>query len=264
MNTHLEAITYWSDGLKVRGYMAQARDSAGPVPCVIFNRGGHGDLGALNDSSAVMFLSRIAHHGYVVVASQYRGAVGSEGQDEFGGDDVNDVLNLFPLLDAEPQADASRIGMWAWSRGTLNTSHVLARSDRVSAAIFWSGLYDLQSAFDERPEAAEVVSKLIPQWSTQREQAIHHRSPVRWADTLCKSTPILLVHGSADPRSDVTSQGLAMASALLACQHPTRILVLEGAGHGMEPYNQEADRQLLEWLERYVKQGGVKGTLDLE
>ena len=41
----------------------------------------------------------------MVVASQYRGNAGGEGKEEFGGKDVNDVLNLLPLLESLPKAD---------------------------------------------------------------------------------------------------------------------------------------------------------------
>jgi len=58
-------------------------------------------------------LGRIATWGYVVAASQYRGNAGGQGKEEFGGADVDDVLNLIPLLESLPQADTTRIGMYA-------------------------------------------------------------------------------------------------------------------------------------------------------
>ena len=36
---------------------------------------------------------------YVVVGSHYRGNKGSEGKEEFGGSDVNDVINLIPFFE---------------------------------------------------------------------------------------------------------------------------------------------------------------------
>jgi dipeptidyl aminopeptidase/acylaminoacyl peptidase len=88
---------------------------------MIFNRGGNGDFGALEDPVLASWVARFADMGFVVVASQYRGNAGSEGFDTFGGEDVNDVLNLIALLDAHPKADASRIGMYGHSRGGLMT-----------------------------------------------------------------------------------------------------------------------------------------------
>ena len=64
-------------------------------------------------------LAKIASQGYIVVASQYRGNGGSEGREEFGGSDVKDILNLFPLIDNLHNADNKNIGMFGWSRGGM-------------------------------------------------------------------------------------------------------------------------------------------------
>src|SRR5687768_5025809 len=108
-------IEYSSDGLKIKAYIA-VPPGEGKVPCLIANRGGNPKLAVWDDDRATRALGKLASWGYVVVASQYRGADGSEGKDEFGGADVNDVLNLIPLLENEPRCDASRIGMMGWSR----------------------------------------------------------------------------------------------------------------------------------------------------
>ena len=53
-----------------------------------------------------------------MIASNYRGSPGSEGQEEFGGADVNDVLNLLPLIDSlKDEIDPARIGM-PWTGST--------------------------------------------------------------------------------------------------------------------------------------------------
>ena len=71
----------------------------------------------------------------MVVASQYRGNDGGEGMEEFGGADVNDIFNLIPVLDQNPKADTSRIGMEGTSRGGMMTYLCLKRSCRFKAAV---------------------------------------------------------------------------------------------------------------------------------
>src|SRR5690349_24675725 len=100
-------ITYKSDGLLVGGYLAIPK-GADKVPCVILNRGGNDKLNPWTDERAAEALSRFASWRYVAVASQYRGANGAPGHDELGGADIDDVMNLIPLLEAQPRADASR------------------------------------------------------------------------------------------------------------------------------------------------------------
>src|SRR5687767_12287583 len=55
----LKAITYLSDGLKVKGYLAIPVKGE-KLPCVIYNRGGNREFGTLTDVSAAMILGRIA------------------------------------------------------------------------------------------------------------------------------------------------------------------------------------------------------------
>ena len=116
-NTIVEKITYDSDSLKVKGYLARPKDDTGKYPCVIWCRGGIGNAGAIDSFNAKGIFGQIASWGYIVFASQYRGNDGGEGQDEFGGDDVNDVLNLIPLADEIENADKSKWGIEGWSRG---------------------------------------------------------------------------------------------------------------------------------------------------
>lgn len=96
----IERVTYLSDGLRIAGYLATPADSgdAERLPAVVYTRGGTGSFGALDSVAVAAVLVPLAARGYVVVVSQYRGAPGSEGRDEYGGADVADVLNLLPVL----------------------------------------------------------------------------------------------------------------------------------------------------------------------
>jgi len=73
--------------------MAKPKET-GNYPCVIYNRGGNRDFGGLLVAHGAITLGKLAKEGYVVIASQYRGNGGSEGQEEFGGKDVNDLFIL--------------------------------------------------------------------------------------------------------------------------------------------------------------------------
>ena len=248
----LAKIAYASGGLRVTGMLARPRTS-GPHPSVIYNRGGHGASGVISARQAVTQLAPIADRGYVVVASQYRGNAGSEGTDEFGGGDVAELLNLIPLLDAIPAADPQRIGMWGWSRGGLMTFLAMTRTDRLRAAIALSAVSDLVDYLERRPEMRErVFARLLPTDPTDREAAILARSPVRWAEKLCKTTPLLTMHGSADWRVPA-SQAIAMAGALQSAKHPFRFVLFEGADHALAEFAAEAQRYCLEWLDRYLR-----------
>lgn len=253
----LSRITYESDGLKVRGYLAvpKALPEGERLPCIIFNRGGNRDFGALNDLRATLFLGPLAARGYVVVASQYRGNAGGEGQEEFGGADVRDVLNLIPLLDKLESADASRLGMYGWSRGGMMTYLALAQTDRVRAAVVGAGVADSFGSVADRPEMeTNVMAELVPDWANQREEALAARSAIRWPEKLHKETPILILHGTADWRVK-PEQALDMAQALLEARHPYRLMIFEGGDHGLSEFRDEVDEAVGAWLDRYVRDG---------
>lgn len=211
-------ITYISDGLKVKGFIVFPKVD-GKYPCIIYNRGGNRDFADITPEFAASRLSKIASWGYVVVASRYRGNGGGEGKEEFGGADVNDVLNLIPLLSALPKADASRIGMYGRSRGGMMTYLSLTRTDRIAAAIVDAGMADAFDNIARRPEMEKnVFAQLVPNYEKDRNSALKARSAINWPEKLHKKTPILLLHGTADWRVHPT-EALRMASALYESKH---------------------------------------------
>ncbi len=248
----LKLITYMSDGLKIKGYMAIPK-APGNYPCIIYNRGGSSKFGVPGRGQAATRLIPMAAWGYVVVASQYRGSGGSEGQDEFGGADVNDVLNLIPLLDSLPKADATRIGMVGLSRGGMMTCLALAKTARIAGAVIKAGSFDLYNGAAKRPEMeTHIYAELIPDYHQNKVKALDARSANRWPERLCKTTPILMMHGSADWRVHPT-EALDMAAKLYDCKHPLRFIFFEGGDHGLAEHRPEVARQTRHWLDTYVR-----------
>lgn len=249
----ISRITYLSDGLKVKGYMA-VPTAKGPFPSVVFCRGGNRHIGPLDDGAILRYLANMASWGYVVVGTAYRGNDGGEGKEEFGGADVNDVLNLIPLLAQVPEADTSRIGIFGGSRGGLMAYLALARTTRFKAAVIRSGLSDAFKTAAERVDMNRVFTDLMPGYTANRDSVLLTRSPVRWAERLCKTTPILIEAGTGDNRVKA-DQALAMAQALYACQHPCRLILLEGADHYLTEYRDEVDHATRLFLNTYVRDG---------
>jgi dipeptidyl aminopeptidase/acylaminoacyl peptidase len=273
----LERVIYASDGLEVEGFLAQpSGGGSGKLPCVIYNRGGNRDFGAITPVRAAFLLARIAKRGYVVAASNYRGngafgaakypgehecpegeRIGGVGREEFGGAEVHDILALIPMLSHIERADTSRMGVFGWSRGGMMTYLTLESTNRFNAAIVGGALTDMAQSIDERPEMEKhVYSELIPGWNdpATRAAAIEARSAVRWVDKLPTTTPILLLHGTADWRVSPT-QTLAMAESLQATHHPYRLVMFEGGDHGLSEYRDEVNRLVDDWLDRYVRDG---------
>jgi dipeptidyl aminopeptidase/acylaminoacyl peptidase len=251
----VERIVYESDGLRVLGFLGYA-DSAPraerPLPCVIFNRGGNRDFGAWTPERFASFARRVAAWGYVLLAPNYRGSAGSEGADEFGGADVNDVLNAIKVLENLDFADDQRIGMWGHSRGGMMTYLALARTDRISAAIVGAGPADLARMIQLRPEMESVLAECVPNWADRRDDALASRSALRWVEELPSHVPVLLAHGTADWRVD-PRDSLDLAAALLKAKKPYRLIMFEGADHGVSEFQDEYDAAVHMWLDKYVR-----------
>jgi dipeptidyl aminopeptidase/acylaminoacyl peptidase len=221
---------------------------------VIYNRGGNREFGALNENKMAHIIARIASWGYIVAASNYRGNGGGEGLEQFGGEDVNDIINLLPLFEHLENADAARIGMFGWSRGGMMTYLALKRNDSIKAAVVGGGLSDLFLMKSDRPEMEEVYIELIPSYKEDTEGTLAARSAIRWPEKVCKTTPILMLHGTADWRV-IPRMALELAEAFIKVKQPFRLVLLEGGDHGLSEHDDEVFRLAETWLNKYVRDG---------
>jgi dipeptidyl aminopeptidase/acylaminoacyl peptidase len=246
-----ERILYGSDGLRVVGYLVRpVASDAVRLPAVIYNRGGYGEHGRILFWN-LLEMYDLAARGFLVVASEYRGNWGGEGQDEGGGADVNDVLHLLTLIDGLPGADPDRVGMLGWSRGGTMTYHALARTDRLAAAVIVAGPTDAFDQARRRPDAAAALEPTMHRTPSLAAERLA-RSPVRWPERLFPRTPLLLLHGAADRRVH-PGQVLEMARRLHEIGHPFRFVLFEGGDHQLNEHRGEVWRLITTWLGRYVR-----------
>ena len=243
-------ITYWSDGLKVKGLMVKPKKS-GHYPCIIYNRGGNRDFGSLVVATGALTLGNIAKEGYVVIASQYRGNGGSEGQEEFGGKDVNDILILTEVLEEIEDADTEKIGMYGWSRGGMMTYIAMTQTDKIKAVVVGGAPADLTVM--DRPEMeSKVYAELIPNYQKNKDEALKQRSALYWVDKFPRNVPILLLHGNSDWRVKAT-QSLKLALEFEKYRIPYRLKIFEGGDHGINEFKEEVNTEIISWFDKYLK-----------
>ncbi len=247
-------ITYLSDGLKVTGYIAQPI-TPGKYPCIIANRGGNREFGQWFDGSILHIMGRMASWNYIVIASQYRGNDGGEGTEEFGGADIHDVLNLIPVLDKLPSADTSRIGIRGASRGGMMTYLALKETCRFKAAVVIAGMADAFNNISSRPEMeTNVFGQLIPNYKDHKEESLKARSAVHWADQMCSTTPMLIMHGSSDWRV-LPTESFSLVQKLYAYKHPVRFILYEGADHKLAEYTDQQYAEARRFFDDYLRDG---------
>ncbi|MGK7397435.1 MAG: alpha/beta hydrolase family protein [Candidatus Cyclobacteriaceae bacterium M3_2C_046] len=249
----ISSIGHISDGLFLTGLMVEPKQS-GTYPIIIFNRGGNRDLGSLLVATAVNVMAPLAAEGYIVVATNYRGNSRSEGTEQFGGEDINDISNLINSMAEIEKADTSRVGLWGISRGGMMNYITLKKSytNNIKAVVNIGGITDLALTIKYHPEIEQVAEELIPNFETEGTSEIQKRSAIHWTDELPKTAPILILHGMNDQHV-AYSQIPAFTDSLESFGVPFKSVSFENGNHGLIEYRNEVRNQIKNWFDRYLK-----------
>lgn len=239
------AVTYQSDSTIVNGLVVEPKRE-GKFPLVIFNRGGNRDWAELDLMTVIGATSKVAHSGYAIFASNYRE------NDEYGGAEINDVLNLIDISNDFEKVDTNRIGMIGWSRGAMMNFLAMKKSNRIKTGIMINGAPDLFKILDQRPALEELVfMKYIPNYSTNRENALIDRSPYFWPEKLNKTSSIYLISAKQDRFVDF-NQSVRMAKKLDSIGYDYTLSLFD-TDHSFRGKKEELNRSIIKWLDSKLK-----------
>lgn len=239
---------YPSDGLNVKGFISFARHYQ-HQPLLIFLRGGNRVFGIPNPGMDIA-----NYKDYTVIATTYRGGV-SEGEDEFGGQDVNDVKSLVDFI---PQLERllnvhfqpNKVFMMGGSRGGLEMFQALARypdlQDYVDKVVSLSGLLDLRRQMQDRPEMRQMFEEEFG-LSSNDEEWINYRDPIQTVFYLKRSLPILIVQGTNDQRINI-EEGHHMVKKLEENGNQVTYWEFEGGDHTLSNLPDRMN-PIANWLE---------------
>ena len=239
-------IKYSSDGLKVIGFLLKPKSEDLKFPVMIFNRGGNREVGKIT-KEFLAYLSYLASKNYVVLASQYRGNDGGQGREEFGGKDVNDVLNLIPLAKSLPFTEPDKIVMYGISRGGMMTYLAIKEGADIKAAAVVGGITDLVQSYEER---AERMKKVIRELVGKDRDEWKKRSAYYWPEKI--NVPVLILHGEDDWRVKI-SQAIKLSEKLREAGKPHKLVIFPKGDHGLNTHRSERNRKIFAWFNKHLQ-----------
>ncbi|MCA1010571.1 alpha/beta hydrolase family protein [Halobacillus halophilus] len=248
--TETYKITYRSDGLEVKGVMVRPKEIEKDLPLLIFNRYGNQEYGKIDEKILATYLSLWANKGYVVLASQYRGNDGGEGKEEFGGADVNDVLNLVQAAEELPNVDVENKVMLGLSRGGMMTYLAIKDGVDMKAAAVVGGITDLFNFYEERVVVRGMLDELVGDPEENRE-AFEKRSAVYWPDQL--DVPLLIMHGEDDWKVPV-EQARELSSKLSRENADYEYVEYEDGQHSLKHYVEEYTDKTDQWFQQHINE----------
>ncbi|HBY95876.1 MAG TPA: hypothetical protein DEP84_18300, partial [Chloroflexi bacterium] len=150
---------------------------------------------------------------------------------------IDDLLAATRYLAARPQIDGRRLGLMGTSRGAYSGLLALTRASALwQAAVLNMGFYDplthVQHEHVTRPTTSPFTHFSGHSW----EQVFaYYRDPSRNPLTRLRQvrTPLLVIHGDADPIIDV-KQALMLLTAATAARVPITFQVIAGMDHDLE------------------------------
>ncbi len=127
---------------------------------------------------------------------------------------------------------------------------MLRRTSRFRAAVT-IGAPTMLHALPATDPLYRTLLRFLPP-GTSPAAAAAERSAILWADQLCKSTPLLVLHGTGDrrvPAEHALYLGLALQRAL----HPYKLILYDNADHVLAGRWAESNADIRWWLDHYVR-----------
>lgn len=261
---NFEYITfrYPSDEYEVEGFLCKPidTDSKSDWPVILYNRGGTGNYGKLTPQIFPYFY-QWAKAGFLVIASNYRFIDEYGRMDQLGGEELQDILNLYKVLSKLDYVDQNNIFMIGVSRGGLMTYQALTKL-QINASAVIGGVTNSFLHFQTRPifiegwddlsepDNYEGLKNILPDFTTRRETYLTNRSPVKWARDI--NSPIYILHSRQDGFVNV-EQAIEMACELQKYQKSYQLKIYDQKSHSLPGQYFDSFQEILIWFISHQK-----------
>ncbi len=229
-------IQYAVDFRRITAYVAAPNNyTDNTCSVILYARGGNGNFGAVTPQVAAAYAYQ---SGCIVIAPNY----GDE--DEFGGSDVANFTFWLDLIPELSFVNPNEVWLLGESRGGMEGCLILLEDHDhiIKAASFISGVYDLHTIYEARPDMRDMLERRIGGSPADCSDEYEKRSAVTFADRI--NTPILLIHSTGDKQVPY-AVAEAFAEELDTGGKTYKLITRENEAHGLTA-NEMAD--VIAWL----------------
>lgn len=256
-----------ADGLTLEGLLIWPKDyqEGTRYPLILAVHGGpeaHYSNGWI--SSYALPGQVAASEGYFTFYPNYRGSTGRgvdftlSSQGRPAAEEFSDLIDGVDHLINIGLVDGDRVGITGGSYGGYATAWgATYYTDRFAAAVMNVGLSDKIAMLGTSDIAQELYLVHYLTWPWEDWDLYRKASPIYYADQA--KTPILIMHGAADPRVDPTQSRILYRYLVLQDDPPpVRLVLYPGEGHGNQRAASRWDYslRLMRWMNHYLKGAG--------
>lgn len=254
-------------GVQVDSWLVRpdSREHPGSRPVVVWLQGGGGQYGyqwshelqvLVSAGFAVLYLNARGSGGYGTAWMRTVSGVHSPNPGNgWGTDDVADVAAVVSAaLEANPDLDASRVGVMGGSYGGLVTAMMLAKTDLFAAGWAERGPYNLYSDAGTMDEAPWFFEAYLGASHLDDAESYWQASPLRYVAGI--TAPLMIVHSELDYRCAI-GQAEELFFALKVLGREVEFLRFPGECHGLTRTGSPVHRlqrleHLLTWFGRLL------------
>lgn len=250
------------DGLELEGILIRPLDTAAGTrhPLVLVVHGGpeshyrNGWMTSYNRPGQVL-----AARGFGVFYPNYRGSTGRgvefslTSQGDPAGAEFTDLLDAVDHLAEIGLVDRDRVGVTGGSYGGYATAWCATRfTERFAAGVMFVGISNKVSKVGTTDIPDEEFLVHARRRVYDDVPFFFDRSPIAYAKGA--RTPLLILHGTDDPRVSVTQSKELYRALEIAGNAPVRLVLYPGEKHGNRKAAARYDftLRLIRWMEHYL------------
>ena len=243
-NVELRIITYFSNGLRVKGMLAEPK-LKGNYDGFLYLRGGIKNVGMVRPARIAQFASE----GFIVFAPYYRGNQGGEGNEDFAGEDREDAFAAYLLL--KSLSGVGAIHIFGFSRGGVMALMTGLQFPEAASIVTWGGVSDMFLTYEERKDLRKMMKRVIGGTPGKYPDRYEARTPLDELEKL--SAPVLIIHGVNDQNVSV-EHAYRLEKRLKMLNKPVECWYFNDYTHYFPPLvNRKIVRDLAKWMKYQIK-----------